>query len=168
MKKIILLSLAFLMVGISYGQNHKGKGQQTPIKDVQVINFLNKTNMIIKASHEQVKINEVYTGGVYTAKEFQQKAIDEFKLGQNQKAINTSYTARRLAFRAYNSNSSEEGISGGWKLNEIEKTLVKIKVTPEMINNILSDEKAKHEQEEGFDVDDLDDLEETSKGKTQN
>ncbi len=44
MKKIILMLLVpFIAMGFIFGQ----KGQQIPVKDVDVINFFNKTNYII-------------------------------------------------------------------------------------------------------------------------
>ncbi|MBN2892039.1 MAG: hypothetical protein JXL97_09245 [Bacteroidales bacterium] len=172
MKKILLLSFAILMLGALNAQNNQGKKQKGPVKDFQVIKFFNKTNDIIKVSFDQVKENKVYTGGIAAAKDFQKIAMDEFKNNENQKAINDSYTARRLAFRAYMENSGEKDVKSEWKLNEMEQKLVSIQISPEEIDEILENFK-KAEEDDGFNLDDLEDIEnenkvnDNSKGKMQ-
>lgn len=167
MKKIILVLLGVILVGSLSAQNHKGKGQGNgnSITDTDVIKFVNKTHKIIKASFDEVKVHKVYTGGIAGAKNYQKKAIEEYGNNQNQKAINDSYTARRLAFRAFVENTGEP-IPFEWKLNLKEKNLITIKLGKEKIDEIL--EEYKPEESDDLDIDDLDDLGgDTHKGKGQ-
>ena len=165
MKKLLLsLLLVVFVFGVSFSQNHKGKTIQDPIPNVAVVQFLNKTNKIIHECHELVKTNKVYTGGVYTAKEHQLKAISQFNNHKNQKAVNNSYIARRLAFRAYIANT-DNAVPQAWKLTDKEKKIVKIQVNKQMLDNLLDEAAKEKEQETDFDVDELTDVDETSKGK---
>ena len=164
MKKLLVLSLVFFIFGVSFGQNFKGKTISKPITDDVTVQFLTKTTKIIKICHQKVRINQVYTGGVYSAKEFQIKAIDFYKQDMNQKAVNKSFVARRLASRAYVANIGSD-IPQDWKLTSEEKKMVKINVTKQMIDDILDETSVEKEAENDFDVDDLEELDKTDKGK---
>jgi len=93
---------------------------------------------------------------VVAAKDYQHNARKEFFDGANRKAVNTSYIARRLAFRAYHKNTGNSEEKEEWKLTDHEQKLVTITVTPAMIDEIL--EEYSPEDEKNEELEDLDDL----------
>jgi len=146
MKKLFILGFVLLIASIGFSQDHNRKIQKKPIKDVEVIRFFNKTNVIIRETGELVKKNQVYTGGVKSAIDFQQKATEEFKNGENQKAVNDSYIARRLAFRAHmaNNKGNKGQIKSDWELNEHEQKMVTVVVTKKTIELFWQNKKRKN------------------------
>ncbi len=177
MKKIILfLSIAFFVVATANAQ----KPKRPALTKKDFADFINKTNMIIKKSADEVKKNKVYTGGIVAAIDYQKQAIDELKTNRK-KAINDSYVARRLAFRAYKENTKNL-VPKEWLLTRKEKAMVTIRITPQKVNGILEKYKDK-ENEDNITPDNLDDVtdedvpddnnsnaddsSDTSKGKTQ-
>jgi len=169
MKKFVILFLGILLVTGAYAQ--KGKHQNKPVRKRDAALFLNKTNNIMKETGKILKQNQVYTGGLVAAKDFQEKAIKEFKNNKYQACVNDSYTARRLAFRAYKANTDKLPPQG-WTLNRVEQHLVTIQITPQKLDEILAN--TNKDKEQNIDVDDLDDVvvpdnnedDDNSKGKT--
>lgn len=153
MKKIILSFAMLFFVLFSFAQPHK-------IRPKAAYKFLNRTNKILKLSLQQAKPIEVYTGGFAAGHDMQLKAIKEFKTNHFQRAVNDSYIARRLAFRAYKANTTKP-ISQKWRLTPKEKLLVSVNVTPMMLNKIIKHEYIQKEQNKNFMLDDVSDLTES-------
>jgi len=151
MKKIILLFIAvtFVFSGLD--------AQKKPVSDIEAINFLNRTNKIMRITKTKVVENKVYTGGLAAAKDYQQKAIVFFKNGNNRKAVNQSYIARRLSFRAFVANTNQP-IPKIWKLTQHERKLVTVNITHQKIEAILIKEYIEKEKKEEFNIDDVEDI----------
>jgi len=153
MKKLLLSTLIVIFELACFGQN-----VTHAINPKAAYKFLNRTNKIIFLSLKEVQPIQVYTGGYATGKEMQKKAIKEFKNRKYQKAVNDSYVARRLAFRAYKANSKKP-IPENWKLTPKEQLLITVKVTPQMLNKLIKHEYISREQRQDFNVK-IDDLNE--------
>ncbi len=144
-------------MSVAYGQANKGKGS-AGLDKVEVANFLNKTNKIIRATYRQFTANKVYTGGLAAAKNYQQKAIMEYNSNNLQNSVNNSYTARRLAFNSYLANTKSSSIKSDWQLNNTEKGMVSQKLSDSEIKAKQNGGAIVNEKKSSFNVSSLKDI----------
>lgn len=155
MKKslLFLISIVFILGSLD--------AQNKNIPDKRVIHFLNKTNNILRVTRNKVVINKVHTGALAAAKYYQKKSILFFKNGNTQKAINQSFIARRLAFKAFVANT-QRPIPDNWKLTPMEKHLLSIRLTQQKIDAMVLKKYKEQENKPDFNLDDINDIPESN------
>lgn len=155
MKKalLFLISIVFILGNLN--------AQSRNISDIEVIHFLNKTNKILRITRGKILDNKIHTGALAAAKDYQNKSILFFKTGNNQKAVNQSFIARRLAFKAYVANT-QKPIPNDWKLTLNEKELLSIHLTQQKIDAMVLKEYKDQENKPDFNLDDIVDIPESN------
>lgn len=147
---VVAFVFAFLVAGIN-----TATAQQSPKPTKkQAALFINKTNKIMHQTGKKVKEKKVYTGYLKKGTKVQKAAIKQFKQGHYQQAINKSFVARHLAFKAFEANGGT--IPQDWRLKN--KKIVTRRPTPEDLS-VTEEEKSK-DQEAAEEVEELEEVEE--------
>ena len=136
MKKFTLLLVVVFMAGAVFSQTD-AKSSKLSKKDVST--FINETNDIISQTSALVSKNKVYTGGVVKAIEVQKKAIELFKTGNLQKAMNESSKARGFGFVTYEANT-DKAIPSAWRTTKAEQNMITVTMSKTQLNSSLTKE----------------------------
>lgn len=150
--KFLTVFLSILFLGLASVNAQKGQNKvKHPKKDAA--KFINRTNMIMAATGQKVKINKVYTGCLHRAKILETEAIGHFNKNQFKKTVIKSYKARRFSFIAYRANDGT--VPNLWRLNEKEKRMIQnyLPETPtdeELEAEVTDEDKTADETEDGI------------------
>ena len=162
MKKLLFLALVFF-VGTLTAQV-KPKHTVKPLTKADYVAFINKTNDIIKETWKIVQQTEVYTGALLVAKDMQKKSFDAFKNKELNKALTLSANAREFCYHAYVKNKQQPA-PRDWHPGPKYRPFITKHFTKNEILNKL--QQVNKEDEKNFSPNDLTDIDDNSKGKTQ-
>jgi len=142
MKKLLTvlrLSLIFTFVFVFI----QAADAQKPKK--RLAHYLNRTNIVLRETGKQLKINKVYTGYYSKAVRHQKHAVRLFHKGLFNKAYHHSHRARVLARLAYEANLGV--VPNDWKDTNDESASTGTTPSDEELDAELTEADSKSEAE---------------------